>query len=151
MKKADWDEYFLEIAHSVAKYSTCKQRQVGAVLVKDKQILATGYNGAPFNLRNCLESGCLKEKNQIPTGVGKGHESCRAVHAEQNIIIQCALHGISTRDAIIYCTYSPCVVCAKMLINAEISRIVVYKEYPDKVYRKLFKQAGIVVNFIQKY
>ena len=146
----DWDIYFLQRAYLISENATCKQRHVGAVLVKDKQILASGYNGAPFNLKNCLELGCLKEQHKVPIGVGARHDLCRAVHAEQNVIIQAALHGISTRHSTIYCTCSPCIICAKMLINAQISRFVASKEYPDDGYKSLFNEAHIIFDVLDK-
>jgi dCMP deaminase len=111
-----WEEYFMDITHLVAKRSTCLRRQVGAVLVRDKKILATGYNGAPSGLEHCLEVGCLREKLGIPSG--ERHELCRGLHAEQNAIIQAAYHGVGIRGATLYCTNHPCIICSKMIINA---------------------------------
>lgn len=135
------DEYFMEIASVVAKRSTCLRNQVGAVLVKNKRILTTGYNGAPAGLQHCDEVGCARE------GVASGtrHELCRAVHAEQNAIIQAALHGISIEGATLYCTHQPCVLCAKMMINARVSAIVYRRSYPDKTALEFLDQAGIQV------
>ena len=116
------DEYFLKIASVVAERSTCLRHHVGAVAVRDKHILATGYNGAAAGLRDCLELGCLRDEKEIPSG--KMQEICRAIHAEQNVIIQASLHGISLEGASIYCTHTPCILCAKMLANARIARFV---------------------------
>ena len=133
------DQYFMEIAAVVAKRSTCLRNQVGAVLVRDKRILSTGYNGAPAGLEHCDSVGCARE------GVESGtrHELCRAVHAEQNAIIQAALHGIGIEGAILYCTHQPCILCAKMMINARISRVVYAEIYPDGTALQFLKQAGI--------
>ncbi|MDD4899541.1 MAG: cytidine/deoxycytidylate deaminase family protein [Candidatus Omnitrophica bacterium] len=143
-KRPTWDEYFLEVANLVAKRSTCHRRHVGAVLVKDKRILATGYNGAPSGLKDCLEIGfCVREKLGIPSG--ERHELCRALHAEQNVIIQAALHGVGTRGSILYLTNQPCIICAKMLINAAIKEIVIAGDYPDKMAMDFLKEAGIKI------
>ncbi len=135
------DEYFLKIASVVAERSTCRRHHVGAVSVRDKHILTTGYNGAAAGLRDCLELGCLRDELGIPSGTR--HEICRAIHAEQNVVIQAALHGVSLLGATIYCTHSPCVLCAKMLINARIARFVTCGEYADETFRDLFAEAGI--------
>lgn len=139
--RPSWDEYFLQVADLVAKRSTCLRRRVGAVLVKDKRILATGYNGAPRGLEHCLDIGCLREKLKIPSG--QRHELCRALHAEQNALIQASLYGISVKGSILYATNQPCVICAKMLINAGIEKIVVAKGYPDKMAISFLKKAKI--------
>lgn len=143
MPRPSWDSYFLEIASVVAGRSTCLRRQVGAVLVKDKRLLATGYNGAPTGLEHCLETGCLRQEKNIPSG--ERHELCRGLHAEQNAIIQAALHGVSIKGADLYCTHHPCSLCAKMLINAGIKRIILKEGYPDELARQLFTEAGIQV------
>ncbi len=140
------DEYFMEIASIVARRSTCLRNQVGAVMVKDKRILSTGYNGAPRNLEHCLDIGCIREKNNITSGTR--HELCRAVHAEQNAIIQAALHGVSIENATLYCTHQPCILCAKMLINSRIDKVVFGKDYPDKDALDFFYKAGIKVEQI---
>ncbi len=142
-QRPSWEEYFMEIAELVAKRSTCLRRQVGAVLVKDKHILATGYNGAPAGLPHCAEVGCLREQRGIPSGTQ--HEICRGIHAEQNAIIQAALHGVSTAGGTIYCTHQPCILCAKMIINAGIERVVFAGEYPDQLSRQLLHEAGVVL------
>jgi len=141
MPRPTLDQYFMEIAAVVAKRSTCLRNQVGAVLVRDKRILSTGYNGAPAGLEHCDSVGCARE------GVESGtrHELCRAVHAEQNAIIQAALHGIGIEGAILYCTHQPCILCAKMMINARISRVVYSESYPDGTALQFLKQAGIEV------
>jgi dCMP deaminase len=142
-KRPSWDEYFLEMSTLVAKRSTCLRRMVGAVLVKDKRILATGYNGAPSGLPHCLEIGCLRQQLGIPSG--ERHELCRALHAEQNALIQASLHGISVKDSTLYTTTQPCVICAKMLINAGIKEIVIIEGYPDGMAMDFLKQAKIKI------
>jgi len=141
--RPDWDEYFMEITHLVAKRSTCLRRSVGAILVKDRRILTTGYNGAPSKLSHCSETGCLREKLGIPSG--ERNELCRGVHAEQNAIVQAALHGVNIAGSTLYVTTEPCVVCAKMLINAGIVEIVTSGEYPDALARELLAEAGVPV------
>ena len=145
-KRPSWDEYFLEVAVLVSKRATCLRRKVGAVLVKDKKILATGYNGAPSGLKHCIDIGCLRERLKIPSG--ERHELCRGLHAEQNVLLQAALHGTSTKDSILYVTNQPCIICAKMLINAGILEIVISGDYPDKMARQFFKEAKIKVRKI---
>jgi dCMP deaminase len=125
----------------VAERSTCRRHHVGAVAVKDKHILATGYNGAPSGLKDCLELGCLRDEMNIPSGTR--HEICRGTHAEQNVIIQASLHGISLEGSTIYATHTPCRLCAKMLVNAKIKRYVSYGMYNDNSFVDLFQQAGI--------
>jgi dCMP deaminase len=139
--RPDIDEYFLKIASVIGERATCQRHHMGAVAVGDKHILATGYNGAPSGLHDCLELGCLRNALGIPSG--KRAEVCRAVHAEQNVIIQAALHGISIKGSTIYCTHSPCVLCAKMLVNAQIKRFVSFGRYNDDEFLTLFKEAGI--------
>jgi len=135
------DEYFLKIALVVAERSTCRRHHVGAVAARDKHILSTGYNGAPAGARDCLELGCLRDELKIPSGTR--HEICRGIHAEQNAIIQASLHGVSLEGSTIYCTHSPCVLCAKMLVNAKIKRYVTFGKYSDDSFIKLFQEAGI--------
>ena len=142
-RRPTWDEYFVSIAELVSKRSTCLRRKVGAVLVKDKRILATGYNGAPSKVAHCSVTGCIREKLKIPSG--ERHELCRGLHAEQNSIIQAALHGVSVRDATLYCTNHPCVICAKMIINAGIKEIVIKGAYPDKMARDILREAKVKV------
>jgi dCMP deaminase len=138
-ERPSWDEYFMRIAHVVASRSTCLRRKVGAVLVKDKRILATGYNGAPKGLPHCKT--CLREELGVPSG--QRHELCRGVHAEQNAIIQAAVFGVSTKGAILYTTTFPCIICAKILINAEVEEIVYDSDYEDPESAKILKEAGV--------
>lgn len=145
-RRPGWDEYFLEAAELVSKRSTCLRRRVGAVLVKEKKILATGYNGAPSGLKHCIEIGCLREKLKIPSG--ERHELCRGLHAEQNVLLQAALHGVSTKDSVLYLTNQPCMICAKMLINAGIREVVIASGYPDKMAMDFLKKAKIKVRKI---
>lgn len=140
------DEYFLKIASVVGERATCHRHDVGAVIVRDKQILSTGYNGAAAGVKDCLELGCLRDELKIPSGTR--HEMCRGVHAEQNAIIQAALHGISTEGSTIYCTHSPCSLCARMLTNAGIKRFVCIHYYPDESWQALFKEAGIQIDIL---
>jgi dCMP deaminase len=142
------DEYFSQFAELAATRSSCIRRQVGAVLVRDKHILSTGYNGAPTGLAHCTPKTCLRLQSGVKPG--ERHELCRGVHAEQNAIIQCALHGVSSRGATLYCTDTPCTICAKMLINAGIERVVVKRKYPDDSGVKMLKESGIKVDFIEK-
>lgn len=139
--RPDIDEYFLKIAKVVGERATCYRRRIGALAVKDKQILATGYNGAPAGMKDCLELGCLRDQMNIPSG--SSHVNCRSVHAEMNVIVQAATHGVSLKGATIYCTTAPCALCARMLVNAGISRYVCYVDYPNKEANELFKVAGI--------
>ncbi len=144
MKKAtrpDVDQYFLKIASVVAERSTCRRHHIGAVAVKDKHILATGYNGAASGLKDCLELGCLRDELGIPSGTRQ--EVCRGIHAEQNVIVQASLHGVSLEGSTIYCTHTPCVLCAKMLVNAKIGRFVSFGKYNDDSFKDLFQEAGI--------
>ena len=147
-KRPTWDEYFLGIAELVSKRSTCLRRRVGAVLVKDKRILATGYNGAPSGIRHCDEIGCLREKLKIPSG--ERHELCYGLHGEQNAFLQAALHGTSLKDSILYSTTQPCIICAKMIINAGIREIVIKGDYPDKMSKDLLREAKIKVRTVEK-
>ena len=135
------DEYFLKIASVVAERATCQRHHVGAVAVRDKHILSTGYNGAASGLHDCLELGCLRDELKIPSGTR--HEICRGIHAEQNVIIQASLHGVSLEKSTIYCTHTPCILCAKMLVNARIVRFVSCGHYNDKEFEDLFQEAGI--------
>jgi len=139
--RPDIDEYFLKIASVVAERSTCRRHHVGAVAVRDKHILATGYNGAASGLKDCLELGCLRDEMGIESGTRQ--EICRGIHAEQNVIIQASLHGVSLEDAIVYVTHSPCILCAKMLVNAKIKRFLTFGSYADDSFLDLFQEAGI--------
>lgn len=142
-KRPGWDEYFMGIAKLVSERSTCLRRQVGALIVKNRRILTTGYNGTPSGIAHCEVVGCLRQKLKIPSG--EKHELCRGLHAEQNAIIQAALYGVDISDGILYCTNQPCSICAKMLINAGIKEIVIAEGYPDNMAREFFKEAGIKV------
>lgn len=140
--RPDWDHYFMQMAELTAQRSTCLRRHVGAVIVKDKHIIATGYNGAPRGIAHCDEKGgCLREQLGVPSG--QRHELCRALHAEQNAIIQAATLGQSIEGASIYITNQPCVICAKMIINAGITRIVVKEGYPDQLATEILGEAGL--------
>jgi len=142
-----WDEYFMTIAHLVAKRATCLRRSVGAVLVKDRRMLATGYNGAPSRLPHCRETGCMRKEKGVPSG--ERAEICRGLHAEQNAIIQAALHGVAIADSTLYCTNLPCSICVKMIINAGIAEIVYDDGYPDPLAEELLRQARIRVRRYQ--
>lgn len=141
--RPSWDEYFMEIVDLIKSRSTCMRRQVGALIVKEKRILATGYNGAPMGCKHCTEIGCLREKLNVPSG--QRHELCRATHAEQNAIVQAAYSGTSVKDGILYVTNQPCVLCAKLAINAGISKIVFKGDYPDELAMEMLKEAGIQI------
>ncbi len=141
MERPSWDQYFLEIAQLLTKRSTCLRRQVGALIVKDKRILATGYNGAPTGIEHCATAGCLRERLNVPPG--ERHELCRGLHAEQNALLQAARYGLLVAGATLYSTHQPCIICTKMLINAGIKEIVVLSGYPDKMSREFLKQAKI--------
>lgn len=141
-----WDARFMELTETVAKWSSCFQqnRHVGAVIVKDNRVMATGYNGAPAGIKSCEEKGeCLRRKLNIPSGTK--HELCFAVHAEQNAVIQAAKFGININGATLYCTHQPCVICAKIIINAGIKRVVYKEGYPDEFSMQLFDEAGVTV------
>jgi dCMP deaminase len=144
LKRPEIDEYFLKIASVVAERSTCRRHHIGAIAVRDKHILTTGYSGAPAGAKDCLELGCLRDELGIPSGTR--HEICRAIHAEQNVIIQAGLHGVSLEGSTVYCTHTPCVLCAKMLVNARISRFITFGKYSDDSFIEIFKEAGIKVD-----
>lgn len=146
--RPSWDQYFMELTAVVAKRSTCLRRRVGALLVKEGRVLATGYNGAPSGLKHCSETGCIREERNIPSG--QQHELCRGLHAEQNAIIQAALHGTSIDGATLYCTHQPCVVCAKMIINAGIDEIIIGGSYPDELSASMLEEAGVEVKRFNK-
>jgi len=146
--RPDSDEYFLKIASVVAERSTCRRHHVGAVAVGNKHILATGYNGAPSGLKDCLELGCLRDELHIPSG--ERQEICRGIHAEQNVIIQASLHGVSLEGSTIYATHTPCVLCAKMLVNAKIKRYISFGRYNDDAFINLFRDAGIELDIKQR-
>ncbi len=140
-KRPSWDEYFMGITDLVAGRATCTRRKVGAVLVKEKRILCSGYNGAPASVSHCEETGCLREQLNVPSG--EKHELCRGVHAEQNAIIQAAYHGIPVRGSVLYCTTQPCSICAKMIINAGIKKVYYKDGYDDPLSLDMFAQAGV--------
>lgn len=140
-KRPSWDSYFIQMAQVVAGRSTCLRRQVGAVLVKDKQILSTGYNGSPSGLQHCDEVGCLRQSLGVPSG--ERHEICRAVHAEQNALVQAAKHGVAITGADLYTTHQPCVLCTKLLINAGIKRVIYTHSYPDQLAVEMAREAGL--------
>lgn len=141
--RPSWDEYFLELAELIARRSTCLRRNVGAVLVKEDRIIATGYNGAPRGLHHCLDLGCLRQEQGIPSG--QRYELCRGVHAEQNAIINAAFYGVSTRDTVLYCTNQPCIICARMIINAGIIKVVHQGDFNDILSLQFMQEAGIEV------
>ncbi len=141
--RPDWDEYFMSLLEVIKTRSTCMRRQVAAVIVRDKKIIATGYNGAPKGVFHCEQVGCLRDQLKIPAG--ERHELCRGIHAEQNAIIQASVHGVSIEGSDIYITHSPCILCSKMLINAGIKRIVYRGEYPDKLALDMLDEAGVTV------
>ena len=142
-ERPSWDTYFMDITSLVAKRSTCTRRGVGAILVKNKQILASGYNGAPTGVQHCSVTGCLRESLNVPSG--ERHELCRGIHAEQNAIIQAALHGTSIKGATLYCTNLPCSICAKMIINAGINQIIYLSGYADTMSEEMLAEAGVDV------
>lgn len=145
--RPSWDSYFLGIAGVIAGRSTCLRRKVGAVLVKEKRLLTTGYNGAPAGMKHCLETGCLRQLQNIPPG--ERHELCRGLHAEQNAVIQGAVHGVSIKGAVLYCTHHPCSMCAKMLVNAGIQRVVLKESYPDPFAEEIFREACVKVDYLE--
>ena len=147
MARLPWPQYFMNITQLVAQRSTCTRRQVGAIAVKNKRILATGYNGAPRNMTDCLEKGCLRDKLNIPSG--KNHELCIGLHAEQNVLVQSSIHGVSLEGAVIYCTHQPCLICTKLLINCGITEVYYLHPYPDSLAEEMFAEAGIPLQQLQ--
>lgn len=143
MSRPSWSEYFMTITDMVGKRSTCLRRHVGAILVKNRRILATGYNGAPAGIRHCEETGCIRRDSGVPSG--QRHELCRGLHAEQNAIIQAAYHGVSISGSTLYCTNKPCIICSKMLINAGIKKIIYGEGYEDPLADEMLTEAGIKV------
>ncbi len=143
-----WDAYFMDITRLVAKRSTCLRRAVGAVIVKDRRILSTGYNGAPSGIRHCREAGCLRESMGVPSG--ERHELCRGIHAEQNAIIQAAYHGVSIRNGVLFCTNLPCAICAKMIVNAGISAIWYESGYADAMSLEMLTEGGVDIHHISQ-
>jgi len=148
-RRPSWHHYFMDITERVASRSTCLRRAVGAVVVKDKRILTTGYNGAPSNIRHCRETGCLRERLNVASG--ERHELCRGIHAEQNAIIQAAYHGVSIKDSTLYCTNLPCSICAKMIINAGIRKIIYLSGYADALSEAMLTEARVeIIQFKQE-
>ena len=147
-KRPTWDEYFMKMAYLVAERSTCIRHHIGSVIVKNNYVISTGYNGAASGVKDCIELGCLRDQMGIASGTR--HEICRAIHAEQNAIIQAAIHGATTENATLYCTHSPCILCAKMIVNAKIKKVIVSKYYPDKSYEDLFKEAKVEFKIIER-
>lgn len=145
--RLSWPEYFMRITHQVAERATCTRRKVGAIAVKDKRILATGYNGSPSDISHCADIGCLRESLGIPSG--QRHELCRGLHAEQNVIIQAAVHGIKLQGCEIYCTTQPCLICTKMLINTGVTAVYFAESYPDELSEAMFKEAGVKFELLQ--
>jgi len=141
--RPSWDEYFMDIAHQVATRSTCTRRRIGAVVVRDKRILATGYNNVPSGIEHCTTRGCLRDEMNIPSG--ERHELCRGIHAEQNAIAQAARNGVSVEGSTVYCTHQPCILCAKLMINAGVVEIVFVGEYPDPLSLELLHEANITL------
>ena len=143
MARPDNDTYFMMMADLVSKRSTCLRRQVGAVVVKEKRVLSTGYNGAPRGIKHCAEVGCVREKNNIESGTR--HELCRGVHAEQNAVIQAAYFGVSIKDSKIYTTAFPCILCAKILVNAGIREVVYKDDYVDDLSKSILDESRVKV------
>lgn len=141
--RPSWDEYFSQLARMVASRSTCIRRKVGALLVKEERIIATGYNGAPQGIPHCLDVGCLRQERDIPSG--HRYELCRGVHAEQNAIINAARYGVSTLDSVLYCTHQPCMLCSRMIVNAGVIRVVHQGDFNDELALEVLKQAGVEV------
>ena len=146
-KRPSWETYFMDIAFLVAKRATCHRRAVGSVIVKNRRILSTGYNGAPSGIRHCIEVGCLREEKKVPSG--QFHELCRGIHAEQNAIIQAAYHGVSIKGSTLFCTNLPCSICAKMVINAGIERIYYHSGYADEMSEQMLSEANIPATMSQ--
>ena len=142
-ERPSWDAYFMDITFLVAKRSTCLRRAVGALVIKDKRILSTGYNGAPTGIKHCNEAGCLRAELKVASG--EKHELCRGIHAEQNAIIQAAFHGVGIKGATLFCTNLPCSICAKMIINAGIKKICYHSGYADAISKEMLDAAGIEV------
>ena len=146
--RMSWPDYFMNITYLVGERSTCLRRRVGAIAVKDKRILATGYNGAPSGVNHCGEVGCLRDLQRVPSG--ERHELCRGLHAEQNVIIQAAVHGLSLVGATIFCTTQPCFICAKMLINCGIGEVFFVEGYPDPLTEGIMQEAGVRLTQVER-
>jgi dCMP deaminase len=147
-KRPEWDTYFFEFATLANSRSTCLRRKVGAVIVKDKMVVATGYNGAPRGVPHCSETGCLREQLKVPSG--QRHEICRGMHAEQNAIVQAARCGVNISGAELYCSTKPCAICTKMIINAGISKVYYIEEYSDELAEQLAHQSSVEFVKIEK-
>lgn len=147
MQRPNWHQYFMKMAYLVSERSTCLRRKVGAIVVRNNQVISTGYNGAPKHLQHCRATGCLRKNMKIESG--QRHELCRGVHAEQNAIIQAAVNGTSLKQAELYCTHQPCSICSKMIINAEIDQIFIAETYPDKLAEQFLTEAGINVYLLK--
>ncbi|MEA3494313.1 MAG: dCMP deaminase family protein [Candidatus Margulisiibacteriota bacterium] len=143
MSRPKWNDYFMKITENVAERATCVKRKVGAIIVKDNRILSTGYNGAPKGFDHCTEATCIRKQMNVPSG--QRHELCRGLHAEQNAIIQAAVHGVSIDGSIMYCNYQPCVICVKMIINAGITKLVYAGGYPDELAEEMLKESNLQV------
>jgi dCMP deaminase len=141
MSRPAWDDYFTQMATLAASRSTCLRRHVGAVIVKERMVLSTGYNDTPRGVPNCGEGGCARCASDVPSGVG--HDTCLCLHAEQNSIIQAAYHGVSIAGGSIYVTHQPCLICAKMILNAGLRRVVFAGDYPDALAREMLEAAGV--------
>ncbi len=139
--RPSWQKYFIDMAYLVSTRSTCLRRKVGAVIVKNNQVISTGYNGAPKSVPHCSVTGCLRQQMNVPSG--QRHELCRGVHAEQNAIVQAAVNGTSIQNAELYCTTQPCIICAKMIINSEIKRVFVAESYNDEMSLEMLTQANV--------
>ncbi len=146
--RPSWQQYFIDMAFLVSRRSTCMRRAVGAVIVRDNQILSSGYNGAPKLIRHCSVTGCLRQQQNIPSG--ERHELCRGIHAEQNAIIQAAVNGTSIKGATLYCTTQPCIICTKMIINSEINTIYIAEQYPDNMAQEMLLEAGVSLIMVNK-
>lgn len=147
-ERPSWQKYFIEMAYLVSARSTCLRRKVGAVVVRNNQVLSTGYNGAPKGVPHCSVTGCIREQLNVPSG--ERHELCRGVHAEQNAIIQAAVNGTSIQHGELYCTTQPCVICAKMIINSEIKRIFVAESYNDPMALEMLAQANVELVLVDR-
>jgi dCMP deaminase len=146
--RPSWQKYFIDMAYLVSTRSTCLRRKVGAVIVKNNQVISTGYNGAPKNVPHCSITGCLRQQMNVPSG--QRHELCRGVHAEQNAIVQAAVNGTSIQNAELYCTTQPCIICAKMIINSEIKRVFVAESYNDEMSLEMLTQANVELIKVDK-
>ncbi len=143
-----WDEYFMKITEVVSERATCVKRSVGAIIVKENRILSSGYNGAPKGMAHCGEAGCIRKEMGVASG--QRHELCRGLHAEQNAIIQAAWHGVRIEGGTMYCTYQPCVICVKMMLNAGIKRLVYSGSYPDELAMKMIGESKLDVTRLEK-